>query len=391
MNDWEVVELGLLAAIKGGKRLPKGSILTEIPGSHPYIRTRDINNNTISINELLFVPDDVFPSISQYIVETNDVIISIVGTIGLCAIIPEKLHLANLTENCAKIVNIKEGILDKKYLFYFLTGADGQAEIESRNVGSTQPKLPLYNIQRIPILLPPLPEQKAIASVLSSLDDKIDLLHRQNKTLEAMAETLFRQWFVEEAEEDWEVVPLSTYAENVRENVKVENLAAFSNYVGLEHIPRKRLTLDSWGTTDSLGSNKSSFKENDILFGKLRSYFHKVVFAPIHGVCSTDILVIRPKKNEWFSFCLFWFFNENVIEHSDLGSGGTRMPRTNWEVISGYMVPKPDNQKIIEFDIMARPTIEKMKENINQISTLEKLRNSILPKLMNGEVRVELC
>lgn len=104
-------------------------------------------------------------------------------------------------------------------------------------------------------LLPPLPEQKAIASVLSSLDDKIDLLHHQNKTLEALAETLFRQWFVEEADEEWEEVPLSFFADKIRENVKVENLSDHENYVGLEHIPGKRVILDSWGATESINTD----------------------------------------------------------------------------------------------------------------------------------------
>src|SRR5690606_15425643 len=95
-----------------------------------------------------------------------------------------------------------------KYLFYQLTLID----YENLNVGSAVPSLTVPVINEIEIQLPPLPEQKAIASVLSSLDDKIDLLHQQNQTLEALAETLFRQWFVEEAKEDWEERPLSSIA-----------------------------------------------------------------------------------------------------------------------------------------------------------------------------------
>lgn len=126
------------------------------------------------------------------------------------------------------------------------------------------------------------------------------------------------------------------------------------------------------------------------MFGKLRSYFHKVVLSPIDGVCSTDILVIRPKKEEWLSFCLYWFFSSDVVEHSDLGSGGTRMPRTNWEIVAGYKVPRPTEELILEFDKVVRPSLKKMSCNIETIRTLENLRDTLLPKLMSGEVRVAL-
>jgi type I restriction enzyme S subunit len=110
------------------------------------------------------------------------------------------------------------------------------------------------------------------------------------------------------------------------------------------------------------------------------------VFAPIDGVCSTDILVIRPRKEEWFTFCLFAFFSKDVVDHSDLGSGGTRMPRTNWEILSSYQIRMPDDNAIAEFDKIVRPMINRMSLNISQIQNLVKLRDILLPKLMSGEV-----
>ncbi len=266
------------------------------------------------------------------------------------------------------------------YLYYTLRTLGGE--------GTAVPILNKSDFESIDIFLPPLPEQKTIASILSCLDEKIDLLHRQNKTLESIAETLFRQWFMEQAETD-DIATLGEFALNIKENAKVEDLQKYDHYVGLEHIPRKSIALHSWGKPDKLESNKSVFTESDILFGKLRAYFHKIVFAPIDGVCSTDILVIRSKKKEWFSFCLFWFFNADVVEHSDLGSGGTRMPRTNWEILSSYRIPRPSYQRILEFDKIVRPMTENITFNISQIRTIEKLRDTLLPKLLSGEIRVE--
>lgn len=271
---------------------------------------------------------------------------------------------------------------DPLFVFYFLKTID----FRTLNSGSAVPSLNRNHIHNITVKVPSLIEQKSIASILSSLDDKIDLLHRQNATLEAMAEAIFRQWFVEELSTNT-MTTIGEFAANIRENVNARDLAKHSNYVGLEHIPKKSISLTNWGGTDNLESNKSLFKENDILFGKLRSYFHKVVFAPIDGVCSTDILVVRARKREWFSFCLFWLSNEDLVQHSDLGSGGTRMPRTNWEIISNYQIPKPNDQRVEDFDRIIRVKTEKIKLNLNQINTLKRLRDSLLPKLMSGEVR----
>lgn len=106
MSIWAEYKLGDVSKIKGGKRLPKGMNLVETPTAHPYIRTRDINGQKIAVKELLYVPNEVFPLIRNYTVEKEDVIISIVGTIGLCAIVPPELHQASLTENCAKVLCI---------------------------------------------------------------------------------------------------------------------------------------------------------------------------------------------------------------------------------------------------------------------------------------------
>lgn len=274
---------------------------------------------------------------------------------------------------------------DELFVYYLLKSID----FKQFNVGSAVPTLNRNHIHPLDIKCPPLPEQKAIAGVLSSLDDKIDLLHRQNKTLEAMAETLFRQWFIEEAEDNAPSVSLNHFADNIKRLVDIKNLKKYEFYVGLEHIPRKSISLQEHGSPDQLNSSKFHFINGDILFGKLRPYFHKVVLAPFQGVCSTDILVIRAKKREWLPFCLFWFFSKDVVDYSDIGSGGTRMPRTSWEMLSSYKVPSPDQTRILQFNEIVYPILDKIFANQKQIVCLTDNRNTLLPKLMSGEVRVE--
>jgi len=391
MSEWKECELGHLADVKGGKRLPKGEALSELPSNHPYIRTRDITNHKIKIDELLFVPDDVFTFISNYTVEENDLIISIVGTIGLCSIIPKELHLASLTENCAKIININNEKLNEKFLFYFFVSEEGQAEIQSRNVGSTQPKLPLYNIKSIPIPLPSLREQKAIAAVLSSLDDKIDLLHRQNQTLEALAETLFRQWFVEEGS------MLRSITEFVVLNPK-RNLAknSIAPYLEMANVSTVVFHPQHWFNREFKSGSK--FVNGDTLLARItpclengKSTFVTFLDEQQVGWGSTEFIVMRSKENlhPLFSYILaknkdFRDFAEGCLE----GSSGRQ--RVNIDHLKNYELFLPDGEKLSQFNNAAASIMPKLNSNFIQIRTLGKLRDTLLPKLMSGEVRVKI-
>ena len=195
-SEWPIVRLGELAKVKGGKRLPKGRMLAESKTAYPYIRVVDISDGRIDPSQLCYVPEDVFPKIERYTVNDGEVIISIVGTIGLIAIVPPNLHKANLTENAAKIT-INSDRIDSEFLSWYLKSPKGQHEIKRNTVGSTQPKLPLYGINDFLIPLPSIDEQRAIAHILGTLDDKIELNRRMNRTLEQMAQAIFKSWFVD--------------------------------------------------------------------------------------------------------------------------------------------------------------------------------------------------
>ena len=318
--------------------------------------------------------------------EIDDIVLTTEAPLGEIALIKDSnVALAQ------RIITLrgKHHLVYNPFLKYYFQSRNGQYELQSRASGTTVFGIKATVLKKVPVILPPLPEQKAIASVLSSLDDKIDLLHRQNKTLEAMAETLFRQWFVEEAHEDWEEGCLGDISDNIRNSVNHVGIPLGTVYVGLEHIDRKSIPLNKFGHSDNLQSNKYRFQENDILFGKLRPYFHKITFAPFSGVCSTDILVIRAKNQKLFNFCLFAFYQADVVEYANLGSEGTRMPRTNWNTLKQYSILIPDESLLDKYNQIVTPSITKIKQNQTQIQTLEKLRDTLLPKLMNGEVRVE--
>lgn len=184
------VDLGSLADVKGGKRLPKGTSLMAIPNSHPYIRVRDLNDvvfASLSAN-YAYIDDETQKTISRYITATNDILISIVGTIGLTSIVDKSLNKANLTENCVKVTNLHD--ISPEYLLLYLRSQHGAEEIKKGTVGAVQAKLPIKNIQAIQVPLLPQSELQSLDSILKVLFYQISSNVAESKCLSDIRDSL---------------------------------------------------------------------------------------------------------------------------------------------------------------------------------------------------------
>ena len=189
-NAITTVNLGEIADVKGGKRLPKGVNLIDIPNAHPYIRVRDLNNALFAslTPNYAYVDKETQKSISRYIVSTGDVLISIVGTIGLTAIVDSTLDKANLTENCVKVTNLKH--ITPEYLLLYLRSQFGREAIAKGTVGAVQQKLPIKNIQAIPIPLLSEKDKNALFCTLDSIFAGISNNVIQSAKLASLRDTL---------------------------------------------------------------------------------------------------------------------------------------------------------------------------------------------------------
>ena len=184
------VKLGSLADVKGGKRLPKGANLMSIPNSHPYIRVRDLNDvvfASLSAN-YEYVDDETQKTISRYITTTDDVLISIVGTIGLTAIVDKSLNMANLTENCVKVTKL-HGI-SPEYLLLYLRSQHGSEEIKKGTVGAVQAKLPIKNIQALSVPLLPQSDLQLLNDTLKILFHQLSINIAESKCLTDIRDSL---------------------------------------------------------------------------------------------------------------------------------------------------------------------------------------------------------
>jgi type I restriction enzyme S subunit len=318
----------------------------------------------------------------------------------------------------------KDG-LDNNFLFYALRGTI--AEMHGLTYGTVFETITTKTFEHWLIPLPPLPEQRAIAHILGTLDDKIELNRKMSETLEAMARALFKAWFVDfdpvrakmdgrwrrgqslpglpahlydlfpdrlvdselgEIPEGWGVGRLGEVAEHPRRLVQPDEIAPGTPYIALEHMPKQSIALCQWETAEGLESSKFEFKKGEILFGKLRPYFHKVGVAPVDGVCSTDIVVAALKSADWFGFVLGHMSSPEFVEYTDATSTGTKMPRTSWADMARYEFALPPKPVAEAFSNIVRPSVHRIITSIYESRTLAALRDALLPKLISGKLRI---
>ncbi|MBG5986796.1 restriction endonuclease subunit S [Proteus vulgaris] len=279
---------------------------------------------------------------------------------------------------------------DSDYLYYLFKYLD----LNHYAQGSSHPLLTqtLLNAIEVETTLDGI-EQKAIASVLSSLDDKINLLHRQNKTLESIAETLFRQWFVEEAQDDWEEKTLADFGKVVCGKTPSKKKSEYyGNDIPFLKIPDMHGRVFISSTEDNLSLLGAESQLNKLL---PEGSLCVSCIATVGLVCITSkpmqtnqqINSIIPKSSKYLYFLFLLMKSINDELHS-LASGGTTTLNLNTGNFSKIKICVPPKEDIFSFNQSVYDFFEKIKSNTNQIQTLEKLRDTLLPKLMSGEVRV---
>lgn len=240
------------------------------------------------------------------------------------------------------------------------------------------------DLEAIQVGIPPLSEQRAIAEVLGALDDKIEANGRVVDAIDGLVRMEVATAQTDAPRE----AALGDLLRRVNEITKPHELDETTFYVGLEHMPRGSLFLKRWGSGEALASAKARFRRGDILFGKLRPYFKKVVVAPSLGVCSTDVFVLRPKVEEQSAFATVVCASDNVVDYASAGSEGTRMPRVSWDYLSRFRTPLPADTDLVSLDQRIAPLLRLGTHLPLESMTLARLRDTLLPRLLAGELKV---
>lgn len=276
-----------------------------------------------------------------------------------------------------------------RFLFYALQSPLVRNDLESRATGTTVFGISQVELRKVQIPCPPIAEQRRIAEVLGALDDKIESNRKQQYVGERLLRALIERILGQFSKAD--STTFDAYCSYSKESVLPENVGSGDKYIALEHMPRGSIFLNSWENAELAGiaSNKNRFRQGDLLFGKLRPYFKKVGVAPVSGVCSTDILVLRPRLREFLPLITIVASSDALIDSISASATGTRMPRASWKDIGAWPVPRIPDETLIVLLQPANQLMTFLEALSFQNLKLTEVRDALLPELMSGRMRVD--
>lgn len=389
MSEWKEYKIKNITKRITSGGTPSTKIREYYGGEIPWLNTKEIGFNHITDTEVKITEAGLNNSSAKWI-EPNSVIVAMYGaTAGKIAI--NKIPLTTNQACCNLTINGE--IADYNFVYYYLCNSYDELKVLAS--GAAQQNLNVSIISDFIIFLPPLPEQRAIASVLSSLDDKIDLLHRENKTLEAMAETLFQQWFIEEAKDEWETGKLGDFI-----TVKGGTTPSTKNpefWNGTIHWTSPRdlsnhtsvylLDTERKITEKGLSEIGSGLLPKGAVLLSSRAPIGYLAITEVPMAINQGYIGIVCDKLLSNYFMYLWIrLNLETIKSSAHGSVFPEIPKSTFRELD---IDVPPKEKLQIFNNEVAPLFEKIKLNMYQIRTLEKLRDTLLPKLMSGEVRVK--
>lgn len=394
MSEWKEYKLGEIAEITSSKRIFYSEYVSF---GVPFYRSKEVIDlfNKRAISTELYISEERYKEIESKfgVPHEGDILLTSVGSLGIPYKVGKSDKFYFKDGNLTWFRNFNREIIFADYLMHLLCSSIGKQKLDEVTIGSTQQALTISGLKTIDILLPPLKEQEQIAGILSSLDDKIDLLTRQNRTLESMAETLFRQYFIENPKENWKDGVIGDIIDfNPIRKLSKDTIAPF-----LEMSNLSTTTYAPTGWYDRAFSSGTKFKNGDTLLARITPCLENgktayVDFLKNEQVAwgSTEYIVMCPKGE------LHPFFAYIVAKYQDFRdyaescmSGSSGRQRVDVDNLKGYEIKMPDSGTIKQFNVCVESIVGKMSCNNNQIRSLTKLRDNLLPKLMNNEVKIQ--
>ena len=401
-DGWSQIKIGNIGSFFGGLT---GKTAKDFGEGHPFLtymqiylqQTSDVEAmNSVRIDEgekqnVVAYGDILFTTSS----ETPD-------EIGMTDVFLQNNQTPYLNSFCFGLRPITPSPIEPTFGKYVFIGDDFREDMRPLAQGSTRFNLSKGNLAKLSLLVPPLPEQKKIASILISLDEVIENTQKQIDKLQdlkkatmnelltkGIGHTEFKDSELGQVPQSWGVKSIGEVAANVTDKfLPLDDDSMVMKYIGLEHIHSEKNRIVESGSSTDVISSKTIFKEGDTLFGKLRPYLKKVVIAEFSCICSTDILSIRPKKSIQPQFLFRVLSSDNTIAFAMQGAAGNIMPRTSWNELKKLRFGLPSLSEQQQITSILCSIDRNIDENMNKFAQTQFLKMSLMQDLLTGKVRV---
>jgi type I restriction enzyme S subunit len=357
-------------------------LIGDIPMERVPMNERELANSSLAEGDLLFA--------------RQSLVLEGAGQCSYIASLPEpttfESHLIRVRLDQTKAIPLF-------YHYYFRSPYSGMSTIVQQ---CAQAGIRATELTELKVGYPSIEVQTKVVNLLSPYDDLIESNRRRMALLEESARLLYREWFVrlrfpgyehtpivDGVPQGWERKTLGDLCNEIRDMVLPDSLEPDTPYIGLEHIPRRSISLNEWGTTGQVSSSKSRFKAGEIIFGKIRPYFHKVGVAFVDGVASSDAIVVRPANASLHGLVLMTMSSDEFVAvTAQQMKEGSKMPRADWKQMQAYAVPLPPSGLLSSFNEVIEPIVQQLKSLGFSNQKLRAARDLLLPRLMSGELAV---
>lgn len=359
-----------------------------------YLDTGNITKNKIDEIQYINLENEKLPSRAKRKVEIDDIIYSTVRPNQLHYGIIKQMPNNFLVSTGFTTIKINRKIAEPKFIFYYITQDEITEHLSAIAEQSTSayPSIKPSDIENLEIDLPSLKTQKQIASILSALDDKIELNNKINENLESQAQAIFKSWFVDfepfggVMPEDWRTGSLSEICGYSKDKVNIEDLTLDTYYSTENMQPNRQGAVQA--TTLPTIKQTTACKKGNVLISNIRPYFKKIIYCFADCGCSTDVLCFVPNKSEYSAFLYCALYSDKFFDYMVAGSKGTKMPRGDKQQIMMYPLCIPSTEYVEQFSKIVAPMLETVYTNRLEANDLAILRDTLLPKLMKGEIDV---
>ena len=358
---------------------------------YPLIRTPNVGKGRLKLAGVHRVSENVYNLRNERAVpQVDDLILAREAPVGNVAIIRQgqRVCLGQRTV----LIRPNKKCVDPDFLVYYLLSPELQHKLLSSANGATVSHLNMSSIRSLEVQVPDIEVQKRIGAILARIDDKIELNNAINENLEQQAQALFKAWFVDfepfggSMPDDWRMGTLSEICGYSKDKVDIDDLTLDTYYSTENMQPNRQGAVQA--TTLPTIKQTTACKKGDVLISNIRPYFKKILYCFSDCGCSTDVLCFVPNKTDYSAFLYCALYADKFFDYMVAGSKGTKMPRGDKQQIMIYPICIPSAEYIEKFNQAVAPMLETVYTNRIEANNLANLRDTLLPKLMNGEIDV---